>query len=57
MFIQYAIPEEITGDELIIIRAENLREGIWQFRLIGDYIVNNAIITHGFLKENCSRRY
>ena len=42
MFIQYAIPEEITGDELIKIRAENLKEGIWQFRLIGDYIVNNA---------------
>lgn len=42
MFIQYAIPEEVTGDELIRIRAENLKEGIWQFRLIGDYIVNNA---------------
>lgn len=42
MFIQYAIPEEVTGDELIRIRAENLKEGIWQFRLIGDYIVDNA---------------
>ncbi|MBM7834016.1 S8 family peptidase [Clostridium sardiniense] len=40
MFIQYSIPEEQTGDELIIIKAENLREGIWQFKLTGDYIVD-----------------
>ncbi len=42
MFIQYSIPEEITGDELIKIKAENLKEGIWQFKLIGDYIVDGT---------------
>ena len=42
MSIQYFIPEEITGDELIRIKMENLREGIWQFRLIGDYLVNGG---------------
>lgn len=40
MIIKYYIPEEVTGDELIEIKANNLREGIWQFKLIGDYIVN-----------------
>ncbi|WP_367303034.1 S8 family serine peptidase [Clostridium baratii] len=40
MKIQYLIPEEISGDELIIIRMSNLREGIWQFKLIGEYVVD-----------------
>lgn len=40
MFIEYRIPEETTGDELIKIRMKDLKEGIWQFKLIGDYIVN-----------------
>lgn len=40
MKIQYSIPEEISGDELIYIRINNLREGIWQFKLIGEYVVD-----------------
>ncbi|WP_297631593.1 S8 family serine peptidase [uncultured Clostridium sp.] len=40
MFIQYLIPEEITGDEVIRIQATDLKEGIWQFKLVGDYIVD-----------------
>lgn len=40
MLIRYYIPEEVTGDQLIRIKAENLKEGIWQFKLIGDYIVD-----------------
>ncbi|MEG2739805.1 S8 family peptidase [Clostridium sp.] len=40
MFVEYLIPEEITGDELIRIRMSNLRVGIWQFKLLGDYIVD-----------------
>ena len=39
MTIEYFIPEEITGDEKIIITARGIKEGIWQFRLIGDLIV------------------
>ena len=38
--IRYYIPEESTGDELIRIRINNIRGGIWQFRLIGDYIAD-----------------
>lgn len=40
MQISYQIPEIITGDEVINIRIRNLRPGIWQFILIGDYIVD-----------------
>lgn len=40
MNISYLIPEEITGDEVIKIKIKNLKEGIWQFRLFGDYIVD-----------------
>ena len=39
VFVEYYLPEELTGDELIWIRMEDLKEGIWQFKLIGDYIV------------------
>lgn len=40
MFIEFSIPEEITGDERISITAKGIVEGIWQFILIGDSIVN-----------------
>lgn len=40
MYVQYLIPEEITGDEAIRIKIKDLKEGIWQFRLIGDYIID-----------------
>lgn len=39
-YVQYFIPEEITGDELISVEIKNIREGIWQFKLIGDYIAD-----------------
>nr|WP_162181061.1 S8 family peptidase [Clostridium tetani] len=40
VFIEYYLPEELTGDELILVKIENIREGIWRFNLIGDLIVN-----------------
>lgn len=40
MNIIFSSPEFTTGDTLIYIRAKNLREGIWKFRLTGKYIVN-----------------
>ena len=40
MIINYTSPEQTTGDELINIQASNIREGIWKFRLTGEYIVN-----------------
>ncbi|MBU3206599.1 S8 family serine peptidase [Clostridium algidicarnis] len=40
VFIEYYFPEELTGDELIRVKIEDVREGIWQFKLFGDYIVS-----------------
>ncbi|SHI08472.1 Subtilisin-like serine proteases [Clostridium collagenovorans DSM 3089] len=40
VFINYFLPEELTGDELITILIKNIKGGIWQIKLYGDYIVN-----------------
>lgn len=40
MRIAYFYPDLVTGDEVISIEARGLKEGIWQFRLYGDYIVD-----------------
>ncbi|SFB15493.1 S8 family serine peptidase [Clostridium frigidicarnis] len=40
--VEYFLPEELTGDELIRVTMRDLKEGIWQFRIIGDYIVNGT---------------
>lgn len=40
MEIVYRLPDERTGDEIITVKAVNLREGIWQFKLHGDFIVD-----------------
>lgn len=40
MSIQYLLPERQTGDERIIIRATNITEGIWIFRLVGEIVVS-----------------
>lgn len=39
MEIAYNSPDEFTGDESILIRANNITEGIWKFILTGEYIV------------------
>jgi subtilisin family serine protease len=38
--INYSFPENITGDELILIVFKNLKPGIWIVTLYGDRIVN-----------------
>lgn len=38
--INYYIPEESTGDELIRIRFFNLKEGVWRFKLTGKVILD-----------------
>jgi subtilisin family serine protease len=38
--VNYYIPEEFTGDELIRIRFYNLQPGIWRLRLIGNSILD-----------------
>lgn len=40
VFVEYLLPEELTGDELIIIRIENARPGVWQFILYGDLVLS-----------------
>ena len=40
MIVNFVSPDYITGDSLIVVKASNLREGIWKFRLTGKYIVN-----------------
>lgn len=40
MKISYLYPDPVTGAEVISIAARGLREGIWQFRLYGEYIVD-----------------
>ncbi|SHI70871.1 Subtilase family protein [Clostridium cavendishii DSM 21758] len=39
MYIEYLIPETVSGEEKISIKARNIREGIWTFKLIGDLII------------------
>ena len=39
MTIEYFIPEELSGDQKISIVARNIKEGIWQFELIGELII------------------
>lgn len=38
--VNYYLPEEITGDELIRIRFYNLQPGIWRLRITANYITN-----------------
>lgn len=38
--VEYAMPEEKTGNEVIHIFIENSRGGIWQIRIYGEYIVD-----------------
>lgn len=40
MSIDIDIPNAVTGDERIVIRTINLKEGIWRFTLYGEYIVD-----------------
>lgn len=38
MDVFYDSPDELTGGERIVIRAQNLKPGIWRFRLTGKHI-------------------
>lgn len=43
MNIKYHLSSMLNGDEQIVIKAINLKEGIWQFRIHGDYTVKGKI--------------
>lgn len=38
--VEYFLPDEITGDELIFIGFFNLQPGVWKIRIYGDYILD-----------------
>lgn len=38
--VKYYFPSELNGDEYIKIYMKDVKGGIWQFRLIGDFIVD-----------------
>lgn len=38
--INYYVPDTFTGNELILIKFNDIKPGIWGFELRGDYIVN-----------------
>lgn len=42
MNIKSVDPSELTGDQVILISAKNLKPGIWSFTLIGEYIVDGT---------------
>jgi hypothetical protein len=42
MIVNYAIPEEYSGDQLIRVRLLNITEGIWRFTLTGRSILNGV---------------
>ncbi|EGT3616085.1 peptidase S8 [Clostridium perfringens] len=54
--VAYDSPDEFTGDEKIMIRMNNIKEGIWKFKLTGDYIVegryNAWILQRELLSED-----
>ncbi|MDR3595964.1 S8 family peptidase [Clostridium sp.] len=39
MKIEYLISDPISGDQEIVITARDIREGIWEFKLIGQLII------------------
>lgn len=42
MKVNYSLPEESTGDELIRIRFYNIKSGIWKLRLTGNLILDGT---------------
>lgn len=38
--VDYYLPDDFTGDELIYIGFVNIKGGVWKFRIYGDYIIN-----------------
>ncbi|MBX7287750.1 S8 family peptidase [Clostridium chauvoei] len=40
MEIEYFLPDELTGEEVISVRARDLKLGIWTFILTGTYIID-----------------
>lgn len=56
MNILFIEPSELTGDQVIVVTAQNLKPGIWTFTLIGEYIVHGKydawLVQRELLDEN-----
>lgn len=54
--VAYDSPDEFTGDEKLMIRMTDVKEGIWKFKLTGTYIVegiyNAWILQRELLSED-----
>lgn len=42
VLIEYHIPDELSGDELIVVDLNNLMPGIWKLRLHADYVLDGT---------------
>lgn len=42
MVINYYLPEEYSGDQLMRIRLSDVKEGIWNFKLTGQFILDGV---------------
>lgn len=51
MDVFYDSPDELTGGERIVIRAQNLKSGIWRFRLTGKHITVGSFDAYILQKE------
>ncbi|WP_350481926.1 S8 family serine peptidase [Clostridium chauvoei] len=40
--VTYFLPDELSGDELIVIDMSYLRPGTWKLRLFGDYVLDGT---------------
>ncbi|AYE33621.1 S8 family peptidase [Clostridium septicum] len=40
--VTYYLPDELSGDELIVIDMSYLRPGTWKLRLFGDYVLDGT---------------
>ncbi|ELC8443437.1 S8 family peptidase [Clostridium perfringens] len=51
MDIFYDSPDEFTGGDRIVVRAQNLKPGIWRFKLTGEYITFGKFDAYILQKE------
>ena len=56
MNILFIEPSELTGNQVIVVTAQNLKPGIWTFTLIGEYIIHGDydawLVQRELLDEN-----
>ncbi|WP_072985270.1 S8 family peptidase [Clostridium cavendishii] len=51
LYVEYSIPEVLTGEERITIKGRNMREGIWIFKLIGELVISGEYDSYLIQRE------